>query len=453
MIPPLAYLKRNIDSWLETMSEQGHEITGMKERAAKLPDSYDAVISFAEEASNLPLRKDWQYIEPLDWHGIENEMDKSRADFIFEIDNIEECSKKAEAAFLASVLGCILGKPLEVNPTLAELKTAGISVGEWPINDFVSEKFLNALGRKHSSWHDTIKGNIKYVAADDDLHYSILGMINLENYGLDLDLDGMKNTWLNHQCLNFVFGPERYLLACVGVNHLYEDFDEEKHKSDSYYLKWTNIFNPGSELCGAVIRADAYGYAFPGRPDLAAKYAFIDASFTHKRTGVYSAMFIAAAIALMFKVKEPMAAFEGALKFVPQKSRFHNNAKLCLEYVTTSVSFDDAYEKIHHRFSEYDHCKIYQEIGTVINTLRYAKDIWDGVCKQVMQGNDTDSFGCTAGSLLGAFFGYDKLPQDKLSLFNDEIRMSLASFNEHSLSSLARRMGDLPGKFFKKDKP
>jgi ADP-ribosylglycohydrolase len=64
-----------------------------------------------------------------------------------------------------------------------------------------------------------------------------------------------------------------------------------------------------------------------------------------------------------------------------------------------------------------------------------------------MQGNDTDSYGCTAGSLLGAWFGPEALPQDKLALFNDEIRVALASFHEHKLSAVAARMGALVRKF------
>ena len=448
MFPPIAFLKNNLLRWLDTLNEQGLDISAMKEKVPLLPDSYDAVLSFAKEVSCLPMRRDWQYVEPLDWTDIENEMDKNRQTLVTKNIDIDLCSRKVEAGFLASVLGCILGKPLEVDPSLAELKAAGLSCNEWPISDFVSENFLQALGKRNPSWTDTIRGNINYVAADDDINYSLMGMINLENYGLDLDLDGVKNTWLKHQCLKSVFGPERYLLACVGLNHLYAQNDEE-HKNNDYYYEWSNIFNPGSELCGAAIRADAYGFAFPGRPDLAAKCAFTDASFTHRRTGVYSTVFVAAAIALMFNAKDPLSAFEGALKFVPQRSRFFYNTKLCLEYVKTSSSFDDAYQKIHQRFIDYGHCKIYQEIGTLINTLHYAEGIWDGVCKQVMQGNDTDSFGCTAGSLLGVYYGPGELPHDKLAVFNDDIRVSLAYFHERSLFALARRMGELPVRFSK----
>jgi ADP-ribosylglycohydrolase len=243
--------------------------------------------------------------------------------------------------------------------------------------------------------------------------------------------------------MNFVWGPERKILACIAVNHLYDD----KLTAADEYREWSSIFNPGNELCGAVIRADAYGYAFPGRPDLAARCAYIDASFTHRRTGVYATMYVAAAIALMFVSDDPVQPFEDALQFVPQRSRFYQNVKYSLFCVKNASGFMDAYERIHHKFSEYGHCKVYQEIGTLINTLRYATDIWDGVCKQVMQGNDTDSFGCTAGSLLGAYFGYEGLPTERIALFHDDIHVGLASFYERSLSALATRMGRLPLKF------
>jgi len=52
----------------------------------------------------------------------------------------------------------------------------------------------------------------------------------------------------------------------------------------------------------------------------------------------------------------------------------------------------------------------------------------------------------TVGSILGAFFGPGHLEERWLRPFNDEIRTSLARFYERSLSRLARRMGELPGR-------
>ncbi len=445
MLPTKQQLADILRKVIEAMHVQGYDTAGMASRL-DAPMTYDQLIDFSEELRRLPMRSDWAYNEPVLFDDIEREMAPGREACLRESIDVEECEKKAEAAFLGSVLGCILGKPLEVNPSYSELKAAGLQSGQWPIDEFISDSFLQKLGRRHPSWTETAKGCIRYVAADDDLNYSVLGMINLEDHGLSLDLDGVKNTWLKHQCLNFVFGPERKISACIAADHFWKG-EEDRHEPDEYYRSWADTFNPGNELCGAAIRADAYGYAFPGRPDLAARYACIDASFTHRRTGVYSTMFIAAAIAGMFYAHDPVQPFIDALKFVPQKSRFAANTRSCIEYVVHSRSFEEGYERIHQRFGQYDHCMLYQEVGTLINTLKYARDVWDGVCRQVMQGNDTDSFGCTAGSLLGARFGYEGLDTRRLEVFNDLIHISLADFYEFSLSGLAARMGRLVRRF------
>jgi hypothetical protein len=65
---------------------------------------------------------------------------------------------------------------------------------------------------------------------------------------------------------------------------------------------------------------------------------------------------------------------------------------------------------------------------------------------QLTQGNDTDSFGATAGSILGAYFGPGYSEERWLAPFNDDIHTALARFYERSLSKLAKRMGKLPGR-------
>jgi ADP-ribosylglycohydrolase len=87
---------------------------------------------------------------------------------------------------------------------------------------------------------------------------------------------------------------------------------------------------------------------------------------------------------------------------------------------------------------------VLQEVGTLVNTLRFAEDVGDGFCKQVMQGNDTDSFGATVGSILGAWFGPGHLDERWTEPFQDRIHVALAAFWETSLSALAARMGRLP---------
>ena len=65
------------------------------------------------------------------------------------------------------------------------------------------------------------------------------------------------------------------------------------------------------------------------------------------------------------------------------------------------------------------------------------------MCMQASQGNDINSFGATAGVILGAYFGPEGLDERWLAPFNDDLRTGLARFHERSLAGMARRMGEL----------
>ena len=61
-----------------------------------------------------------------------------------------------------------------------------------------------------------------------------------------------------------------------------------------------------------------------------------------------------------------------------------------------------------------------------------------------MQGNDTDSFGATAGSILGAFFG--EIDERWYAPFNDDVHTALAMFHERVAAKRSpTRMAALPG--------
>lgn len=406
--------------------------------------SYDALYDLAYELRDPPIREDWPYKEPISWEGIKAESPQLDPNREWPKPDFDRVSERSSAAFLGSVCGCILGKPVEVDPTLAELKAAGDHCGAWPLNDYISEDLLEALGRRHESWPHTVRDRISYVAADDDLHYTVLGMILLENKGLQFTSDDLLALWGHNLAPYWTWGAERTALLFSGLQN-HHQFDSAQARESHDVL----MLNPGDESCGALIRADAYGYACPGNPDLAAWLACKDASVTHIKTGVYGSMFIAALIAICQTEADVQPGnnrldlINSALQRIPASSRFAHVVRDSMDKVASADDWLEAYNLVHGAYQQYSHCTVYQEIGTLINTFKFADSVDHGICLQVSQGNDTDSFGATAGSILGALFGMGRLNERWIAPFNNEIRLSLASFHERDLDSLAQRMGKL----------
>ena len=445
MLPALALLRRRLDMTLTDKTEQGHITDGLRDELRGLPDSYDRLMDFARRLADLPLRDDWPYVEPNDRDAIEAELAPDRPRGPMTALDAKETAARVETAFFSSVCGCMVGKPLEVPPTLAEVRTALEAIGEWPLRDYISER-LDLRGRRdlHVTWPQTTRERLRYAAPDDDINYTVLGMLILEEYGLNFTHDQMRRLWLTHIPPYQAFGPERLFVVRAGMS-----VNDAETQNEAFYHELVTVCNPEDEHCGAMIRADAYGYASAGNPEQAARLAGRDACLTHQRTGIYGAMFAAAAIAAAPALRDPLAVFEIALKFTPQRSRFYRIVSDALNEVGAATDWLDGYARIHDKYGEYGHCRIYQEAGTLINTLRFAENIGDGFCKQVSQGNDTDSYGATSGSILGMFFGAGHLETRWLTPLNDTIYTTLAGFHEQSLSRLALRMGELPARFAK----
>jgi ADP-ribosylglycohydrolase len=434
MLPTLAQLRGFLHRVIDDAAEQGHVTDGLASELDGLPPSYDAAADFAHRLAALPLRDDWPYVEPDDLSAIADECDPLRPlgalGALGPVGDVADAADRVRAAFLSRVCGCVLGKPFEIVIGLDEIRSALERNDEWPLRDYPTEAALRSLPTLQGQWTELARERIGHVAPDDDINYTILAMLVLEQHGVGFTPEHLRTQWLYNLPVLVTFGPERSFLIASALQSLEgEGFDP-------------GLLNPGSELCGALIRADAYGYAAIGDPSLAAELAHRDASMTHRRTGVYGAMFVAAAIAASPFASEPLDMVRHGLRYVPQRSRFHERASECLSLVEAASDWLDGYERIRERLGGFGFCRIYQELGCVINTLRFAIDPGDGICMQVMQGNDTDSFAATAGSLLGAFHG--PIARRWYEPFNDDVHTALAIFHERSLAAITERMAALP---------
>jgi ADP-ribosylglycohydrolase len=423
----------------------GVDDAGLHDELRAVPDSYDALYAFAEGLAARPLRADWPFVEPLDFASIQAEWSPDASDEnLAEATPADDLAARAEAAFYGRIAACILGKPVEVMATAAQLKNALEPLGQWPLRGWVPKEALDKIGSmggwKQPQWVETVAGRIEYVTADDDINYCVLGTLLVERKGSAFTGADVQKQWQHQLPVNITFGPERTMLLRRGVagNH-YSPVDE------SAAVRWPTVLNPGAELCGAFIRVDAYAWAAIGRPALAAELAWRDASTTHVRTGVYSAMWIAALLAAAPFVDAWDDLARVALRYVPQRSRFADVVRESIDDVGAADDWWRANRSLVARRPDALHCMITQEVGTLLNTLRFAHDTGEGICLQVSQGNDTDSFGATAGSLLGLRFGAGGLDHEQwIAPFHDDLRLAMAMPPERSLSAMAARVARLP---------
>jgi ADP-ribosylglycohydrolase len=155
-------------------------------------------------------------------------------------------------------------------------------------------------------------------------------------------------------------------------------------------------------------------------------------------------MWVAAAVATALVADDWEDVALTAARVVPARSRLRAVLDASLAEVRAADDWLDAYERIHGRYAVYSHCRVVQEIGTLLSTLRFARGATDGIGLQVCTGNDTDSFGATAGSLLGALHGPAGFDADHwLGRFGDRIHLALATTHDASISSWGRRMAAL----------
>lgn len=435
MLPSPAQVREVVRLVVADKHDQGHDTSGVHDALDQAGESLDALAALAESIADLPMRADWPYVEPVDLEAVRSESRPQRAP-ASPIDP-SSAAPAIETAFLARVSGCVLGKPFELDLTLEHIRAALEPEGSWPLSDYPNLAVLDRLPMRIGQWAETARERIRWVAPDDDINYTIVGMLVLERHGLDFTVEHLRDVWLQQLPMAAVFGPERTMLVRAGMHGL-------DGGSPDAVASWANHLNPRDEWCGALIRADPYGYANPGDPETASALAWRDASFTHRRTGVYGSMFVAAALALAPVRDDPLGLFDDALAFVPGRSRFAEAVADALTEVDAASDWVDGYARIHRRWPGHTHCRIFQEVGTLVNSIVHARDAGEAICLQVMQGNDTDSYGATAGSIAGLLFGAGSLDPRWLAPFDDDLRTALALFHERSLGAVAARVARLP---------
>lgn len=368
---------------------------------------------------------------------------------------VEFLQDRMHGAWLLRATGCALGKPVECEQFGFAVE-GGVAVGhlrirkyledrgEWPLRDFFSKESNSQSLVIKKCFHST-REHIAFMEPDDDMHYPLIALKVLEQYGAAFNWIDVARSWTDSLPFGAICTAETQAILNFWNRSIRWGTPEEPNTSAT--PQFTRIHkNPYREWIGAQIRCDGWAWACAGNPERAAEFAYRDACWTHTRNGIYGAMFFAAMQSASFIEADPLRLVEIGLGQIPQNCRLAHwirNAVLC---AGQSDNFWDASLRLNSLkgFSTMDPVHTLNNAAICVLALLLSNmDPEESICNAVMGGLDTDCNGATVGSILGGAVGMEQYRGSMAHRLNDRMQPLVFGFTEISFSELASRYSDL----------
>lgn len=332
-------------------------------------------------------------------------------------------------ALLARCAGCTLGAPVELWP-IEKMEALARELEEPfpPVNYWrrVPDPFTVRYGGSPRKAYT--RGHIDGVPVDDDITYTLLGLLIAEHSGLDFTTEQVGEAWLR-------WLPHAMTAEAIALENLRHGVPAEKAATTD---------NPYCDWIGADIRADPWGYLAPGWPERAAAMAWNDARISHRRQGVYGAMFFAAAIAAAFIVDDPMDAIRIGLTEIPEQCGLAKAIRWALERAPEVTDYRAAREAVDQKFPGMHPVHTTNNAClTVFGLAIGQRDVTRVLGETVAMGLDNDCTAATAGSIVGAVVGRDAVPTEWTRSFGDTIHTYLNQHSHFSIEDVVNRFDKL----------
>ncbi len=332
---------------------------------------------------------------------------------------------RLEGAFIGRCAGCTLGAIVEGWDVARMERWADYLGDEYPLMDYWS-----AAERPHDRNYQTSARETFTVAkmdgvpTDDDINYTLLGLMILEEYGADFTTDDLGEAWVKY--LPFAFTAEG-----IALDNLRKGVPA---------LQAADVDNPCVQYIGADIRSDPWGYAAPGYPEKAAEFAHRDATVSHRRNGTYGAMYFSAAISAAFAVDNTIEALHIGLEEIPADCYLARELRWALDeapsinnYLEARAAVDARYPGMHKVHA------INNAVLTVWGLTVGGDDYTKVIGETVAMGLDNDCTAATAGSIWGAVYGKGAIPKHWHKNFNNKVHTFLYGRDTFALDDMIDR--------------
>ena len=204
---------------------------------------------------NDGLRQNYPYVEPVTFEEILTQAAPSP-----ELPPLteEEYSVRIAGAVYGRIAGVVLGKPLEMSMDRKRIREYLESIGEYPLQDYVSGYSEKLNIRLREDCIPSTRGNIQYVQPDDDIHYTLLALLLAEKKGLNFTVSDVGENWLDNVPYNWFWCASRQ--AYYKMVNLDDSRPREEQISE---IPW--YLNPWRECIDGQIRCDGAGRSYTGR--------------------------------------------------------------------------------------------------------------------------------------------------------------------------------------------
>lgn len=407
--------------WLDLAREQGADTSAIE---SEMRETIDRMI---EQSRNLSPQPGYPYEEPDDLEEIRALRPGGPRRLKLTLTD-DELHDRIFGAWLGRAAGCTLGVPVE-GQNREFIEAWAKKLGQpYPLTEY----WEDYPGVQHAHYSELvrnyIKGNIDHVGPDDDIVYTVLGLLILEKYGPDFTSQDVGKAWVEYL-------PTACTAELVALENLKKGLTPPATALTD---------NPYAEWIGADIRSDPWAYGAPGMPELAAEFGWRDARVSHTRNGIYGEMFFAAAISAAFAVKSPHEAILVGLTEIPVKCRMAEIVAETLDWVEKDRDWDRTWHRIDEKYKGMHPVHTLNNAAITISALLYSEcDFEHAISLAVMGGMDTDCNGATAGSLMGALLGAKNLPAKWTAPFGDRLTTYITGQTELSISDLVKRTFDV----------
>ena len=427
---------------LAQLVDEGRQVGKIRAKFARLirrgderlagPAGQAAAGALLDEAQQLPMRKDYPFIEPSDLAGIRKLRPRgprsfTRASKARRRLNDRQIADHILGAWQGRCVGCLLGKAAEgvrsesFWPFLKATR-------QWPIRDYVR---FGVRGRAAAEFPDMARRShldkVRYMPVDDDTNYTATGFLVVKQHGPRFAPDDVARFWLANIPM---------LSTCTAERVAYRNFARGLVPPASAGFR-----NPYREWIGAQIRADAFGYLNVGNPQRAAEFAWRDACISHVKNGIYGEMLMAAVIAAAPYYRDIGELIRVGLSEIPKTSRLAADVKAAMDWHAEGISYDQAVARIHERWDEnsrHHWCHTNSNAVICITALLWSGDDFArSVCMAVQPCFDTDCNGATVGSIMGMRHGTAGIAPKWADRLNDTLHTSLTGYNQISITQIA----------------